>query len=174
VNNNSLLSKVKYKKKTIAMDICRKYVELHDKIKHIRIAMLTLEEDEKGGLRSVPMVTMQTECEGNIWFFTSLDSEKVDQIQRNPNVNLTYADQRGKQYVSITGKAEIIKDENKMKELWKPNMEEYFPGGLNSPDLGLVKVKMEHADFWNENNTTEIWDTSDAVKVENSTWDYEL
>src|SRR5436190_20807907 len=100
------------------MDICNKYVELHNKIKNIKIAMLTF-SDEKGILRSVPMTTMQTECEGNVWFFTSSDSEKVDEIRRNPHINLSYVDQQKEMYVSVSGMAEIVSNKQKMVELWK-------------------------------------------------------
>ena len=147
------------------MDICKKYVELHDKIKHIKIAMLTI-QDEKGYYRSRPMITMKTECEGNVWFFTNLDSEKVEEIKKNPNVNLSYADQEGEIYVSIAGRAEVVNDNQKMEEFWKPVLEEWFPGGLKNNDLALLKIEMEQAEYWDGNSMVEIWDTTAAVKVE--------
>lgn len=147
------------------MDICKKYVELHDKIKHIKIAMMTI-QDEKGYLRSRPMITMKTECEGNVWFFTNLDSEKVEEIHLNPMVNLSYADQAGEVYVSIAGKATLVRDRAKMEELWKPVLEEWFPGGLANNDLALLKIEMEQAEYWNGSNMVEIWDTTAAVKVQ--------
>jgi general stress protein 26 len=145
------------------MDICRKYIELHDKIKNIKIAMLTV-RDDRNRLRSMPMITMQTECEGNIWFFTSLDSEKVDEIKRNNQVSLTYVDQKNEIYVSIEGKAELVDNKEKMRELWKPVMEDWFTGGVESPNLGLLKIEMQQAEYWNGKNMIQIWDTTHAVK----------
>lgn len=147
------------------MDICKKYVELHDKIKHIKIAMLTI-QDEKGYYRSRPMITMKTECEGNVWFFTNLDSEKVEEIRKNPSVNLSYADQAEEIYVSIAGRAEVVNDQQKMEEFWKPVLEEWFPGGLKNNDLALLKIEMEQAEYWDGNSMVEIWDTTAAVKVD--------
>lgn len=146
------------------MDICKKYVELHDKIKHVKIAMMTI-RDEKGYLRSRPMITMKTECEGNVWFFTNLDSEKVEEIHLNPMVNLSYADQAGEMYVSIAGKATVVRDKARMEEFWKPVLEEWFPGGLANNDLALLKIEMEQAEYWDGSNMVEIWDTTAAVKV---------
>jgi general stress protein 26 len=146
------------------MDICKKYVELHDKIKHIKIAMLTIKDDH-GTLRSMPMITMKTECEGNIWFFTNLDSDKVGEIERNSTINLSYTDQEEEVYVSISGRATVVKDNYKMQELWKPVLEEWFPGGLADNDLALLRIEMEHAEYWNGRNMVQIWDTTSAVKV---------
>ena len=145
------------------MDICSKYVDLHDKIKNIKIAMLTL-HDQKGNLRSMPMTTMQTECEGFVWFFTNLDSEKVDEINLNPTVNISYTDRSKEIFVSISGKAETIKKSQKISELWKPYMEEWIPGGLENKDLALLRVEMQQAEYWNGNKMVEIWDFTASVK----------
>jgi general stress protein 26 len=147
------------------MDICNKYVELHDKIKNIKIAMMTV-IDEKGTMRSVPMTTMQTECEGNVWFFTSSDSEKVDEIRKNPHVNLSYANHDKEIYVSVSGIAEVVRDKQKMETLWKPVLEEWFPGGLENNELTLLKVEMQQAEYWDGKSMVQIWDTTAAVKVE--------
>ena len=146
------------------MDICKKYVELHNKIKHIKIAMLAI-HDEHGHVRSMPMMTMQTECEGNVWFFTDLESDKVAEISRNPHVNLSYVDQQDEIYVSIAGRAEIIRDDQKMSQLWKPIMEQWFPGGLKDNSLALLRIEMQQAEYWNGNSMVQIWDTTEAMKT---------
>lgn len=145
------------------MDICRKYVELRDKIKHIRVAMLTV-HGSKGSLRSMPMITVQTDCEGYVWFFTNLESEKVEEIKRDPSVNVSYTDQAAQVYVSISGRAEIVEDRGRIEEYWKPSMQEWFPEGLESSDLALLKIEMLQAEYWNGKNMVQIWDMTDAVK----------
>jgi general stress protein 26 len=152
------------------MDICRKYVELHNKIKNIKIAMLTL-HNESGKLRSMPMLTIKTECEGNIWFFTNLDSDKVNQLRTNPEVNLSYSDQSSEVYVSVSGRAEIVEDKKLVKEFWKPDLEEWLSAGPESNDIALMKVEMVQAEYWNGNNMVQIWDTTDVVKTSNGIHD---
>lgn len=152
------------------MDICRKYVELHNKIKNINIAMLTL-HSENGRLRSMPMITMKTECEGNVWFLTNLDSDKVEEIRKNPQVNLSYSNQAGEVYVSISGTAIIVEDKVKIKELWKSSMEEWLPGGPESNDIALLKIEMLQAEYWDGKNMVQIWDSTDVVKTQNSVHD---
>ncbi|HEY8400509.1 MAG TPA: pyridoxamine 5'-phosphate oxidase family protein [Cytophagaceae bacterium] len=141
------------------METCKKYVELHDRIKNIKTAMLTTMH-ENGCLRSMPMTTMQTECEGNVWFFTNLASLKVDEIEKHRCVNVSYSDVDNETYVSISGKAEVVRDRTKMEELWKPVLKAYFPNGINDPNLALLKVQIEEAEYWDSssNKMVQLWD----------------
>lgn len=148
------------------MVTCKKYTELHDMIKDIKIAMLTTVESN-GCLRSVPMTTMQTECEGLVWFFTNFDSQKVEDIRINNCINVAYSDIHKNVFVSVTGKAEIVKDPIKMEQLWKPVLSAYFPGGLEDPDLGLLKVSIDEAEYWDSRTgkMIQVWEMSkDAVR----------
>lgn len=148
------------------MVTCKKYTELHDMIKDIKIAMLTTVESN-GCLRSVPMTTMQTECEGLVWFFTNFDSQKVEDIRLNSCINVTYSDVHKNVFVSVTGKAEVVKDPLKMQELWKPVLTAYFPDGLEDPDLGLLKVSIDEAEYWDSRTgkMIQVWEMSkDAVR----------
>ncbi|MCR6641129.1 MAG: pyridoxamine 5'-phosphate oxidase family protein [Sporocytophaga sp.] len=148
------------------MVTCKKYTELHDMIKDIKIAMLTTVESN-GCIRSVPMTTMQTECEGLVWFFTNFDSQKVEDIRINNCINVTYSDIHKNIFVSVTGKAEVVKDPVKMQELWKPVLTAYFPDGLEDPDLGLLKVSIDEAEYWDSRTgkMIQVWEMSkDAVR----------
>jgi general stress protein 26 len=61
---------------------------LGELIKDIRFAMLTTVEDD-GSLRGRPMATQQAEFDGDLWCFTGAGSAKVDEIQRERQVNVT-------------------------------------------------------------------------------------
>jgi general stress protein 26 len=148
------------------MVTCKKYTELHEMIKDIKIAMLTTIESN-GCLRSIPMTTMQTECEGVVWFFTNFDSRKVEDILIHNCICVTYSDVHKNLFVSVTGKAEVIKDPVKMQELWKPSLTVYFPEGLDDPDLGLLKVTIDEAEYWDARTgrMVQVWEMSkDTVK----------
>jgi len=56
-------------------------------IEGIDIAMLTT-IDESGELHSRPMDTQKAEFDGTVWFFTYADSDKANDIRRDPRVNL--------------------------------------------------------------------------------------
>ncbi len=116
-----------------------------------RFAMLTT-VDVDGSLHSRPMATMQMDSEGCLWFFTSASSLKVAEAQREQHVNLCYTRADKQDYLSISGTAEVMRDEAKMETLWTPWVKPWFPKGLSDPDLTLLKVKIDRADYWDAPN----------------------
>jgi len=91
---------------------------------------------------------------GNLWFFTSLDSEKTSQISNNPNVYLTYACETESTYLSVEGIASVSNiNRDRMKELFTPMLRAWFPNGLDDPTLALMIVHPLEIDYWinNEN-----------------------
>jgi general stress protein 26 len=123
-------------------------------IKGIRVAMLTTEDDD-GTLRSRPMETQNTEFDGTLWFFTEAGSHKVDEINRREHqVNLSYADPDGNRYVSVSGVATLVRDRAKIDELWSPALKAWFPKGKDDPDVALLKVDVEKAEYWDAPSST--------------------
>ena len=121
--------------------------QLREKIKGIRIAMLTT-VDEDGSLRSRPMATQEAESDGDLWFFTGLSSPKAHEVEQDHRVNLSYADPDDQRYVSISGTGRILRDKSKAKELWNPMLKAWFPEGLDDPNLALLRVAVEKAEYW--------------------------
>jgi general stress protein 26 len=108
--------------------------------------MVTQESD--GNLRSRPMSTNTIDDEGLFWFFTREFSGKVEEIERYPVVNLAYSDPSKNRYVSVTGVAEVVTNRAKIEELWDDVLKAWFPKGLDDPDLALVKVLPDEAEYW--------------------------
>lgn len=122
--------------------------KLQELAKRIDFAMLTT-VDTDGTLRSRPMSTNgEVEFDGDIWFFTYGSSHKVDEIERQPHVNVAFSDPRSQTYISISGTAELITDKAKIKELWKPELKAWFPKGTDEPDIALLKVNGTKAEYW--------------------------
>src|SRR3954470_2266389 len=78
-------------------------------IKDIRFAMLTTVCPD-GSLRSRPMATQRDEFDGVLWFFTSANEPKVREIQSDAHVNVSYADPDKNNYVSLSGRATLVRD----------------------------------------------------------------
>lgn len=121
--------------------------KLGELIKDIKFAMLTTVEED-GRLRSRPMATQQSEFDGNLWFFTNANAPKVDEVQGHQKVNVSYAEPKDQKYVSISGTAELVRDRQKIEELWDPTYKAWFPKGLEDPDLALLKVSIDQAEYW--------------------------
>lgn len=126
--------------------------KLAEMVKDIEFAMLTTVEPD-GSLRSRPMATQKIEFDGDLWFFTRASSPKVDDVEHEQNVNASFARPEGQQYVSVSGKARLVRDRAKIEELWNPAYKAWFPEGLDDPDLALLKVSAEKAEYWDGNSS---------------------
>lgn len=101
-----------------------------------------------GVLRSRPMSTQEFEFDGDLWFFTSDNTHKIDEIEKDNRVNVAYSKPEDNTYLSISGKAEVVKDRAKIEELWSPILKAWFPEGLDDPHLCLLKIAVEQAEYW--------------------------
>ncbi len=126
-----------------------------DLIKHIKIAILVT-FDNDGNLSSRPMAAIQEKFEEDLWFFTDVGSVKIDQIESNPNVLLGYSNPSQNQYVSLNGKAEIVRDHAKTKELWSEMLRVWFPKGVDDPNIALIKVTIDSAKYWDSPSSSMV------------------
>lgn len=129
--------------------------KLIDKIKDIDTAMMTTVEDD-GNLHSRPMRNQQIREDGVIWFFTGYESGKSHEIKKDAHVNLSYAKPSDNLYVSVSGKASLTKDKAKIDELWNPAMKAWFPDGKDDPNIGLIKVTIDKAEYWDAPNSAVV------------------
>ncbi|QEH36116.1 General stress protein 26 [Aquisphaera giovannonii] len=121
--------------------------KLASMIRGIKVAMLTT-QGRDGVLHSRPMATQDVELDRILWFFTAAHSDKADEIRQHPRVNVSYVSAQDHFYVSLAGRAEIVRDREKMAELWSPAHRAWFPKGLDDPDLALLRVEVESAEHW--------------------------
>lgn len=123
------------------------FQEIHDLIKDIRFAMVTFTTAE-GHLHAVPMTTQQHEFDGIVWFIGSKKSELVQNIQNTAQVNLAYSNISDNDYVSINGVAACINDPAMLDQLWSPAYEAFFEQGKSDPDIQLIRVTCNGAQYW--------------------------
>jgi general stress protein 26 len=121
--------------------------KVHELIKGIETAMLTTISEE--GLVSRPMKTQDVEFDGNLWFLTKKDTDKFHELLRNRQVNVVYA---GSSFVSIRGEAELVDSTAKLKEFWNPAYEQLLETTVDDPNLILIKVEAETAEYWDTGN----------------------
>src|SRR5688500_16386238 len=98
-------------------------------IKDIKYTMLTTIDEMDGSLHSRPMTLQESTFDGNLWFFANHSSELARQIEKNPRVNLAFANIKDSSYLSASGQAEILFDRQKAEELWNPVLKAWFPKG---------------------------------------------
>ena len=122
--------------------------KIADLIKSIDFGMLTT-LDAEGRLHSRPMSSnKEVEYDGDVWFFTYASTPKVHEIEKKPYVNVAFSDPKTQTYVSLSGRAELVRDPAKIKELWQPSLKAWFPKGVDEPDIALIKVNADQAEYW--------------------------
>ncbi|MBD2440370.1 pyridoxamine 5'-phosphate oxidase family protein [Nostoc sp. FACHB-110] len=127
--------------------------QLQDLIQGIDYGMLTT-VNEDGSLHSCPMYSNdEIEADGTLWFFTYSNTQRVRDIEHNQQVNVNFTSSQKQRYVSIAGTAQLVKDKNKMAELWKPELKTWFSQGLDEPNLALLKVNIKCADYWDSRSS---------------------
>ena len=134
-----------------------KMAKLSDLIKDVRIAMLTT-VFEGNELHSRPMAYQHPKegFDGTVYFFTRGSSGKVHEMEAAHNVNVSFSDPKGQDFVSISGTAQLSRDEVKMEQLWNPALKAWFPDELKDPDIALLVVDTKSAEYWDGPNSVVI------------------
>jgi len=128
--------------------------KLRELVKEIDFCMLTTVA-ENGDLHSRPMSSNgDIDSDGALWFFTSASSHKVHEVEKLSKVNVSFADPDHQHYVSISGTAQLVRDRNKIDELWRPEFKMWFPNGKDDPDVALLRVSSEKAEYWDSPAST--------------------
>ena len=87
---------------------------LHVLIKEFHTAMLVTHEG--GELRSRPMAIAEVGSDSEIWFSTSFESSKIEEIRKNPRVLVTMQDST--RFVSVGGSCVLSQDRAHIARLW--------------------------------------------------------
>ncbi len=95
-----------------------------------------------------PMSTLEVDEDGALWFFSQASSEKNYEIKSDSRVQLFFNNTKSSEYLSVAGRATIIKDEEKAKELWTAFSKTWFNAGVDDPELSIIKVEPEDIYYW--------------------------
>lgn len=124
----------------------KKLDELYDLIDEIEIAMMTTRRPD-GMLVSRPMATQDRNPMADLWFVTDIGTHKIDEMEHDPHVALSYLDEGSMEWVSVSGTARISQDRETIRELHEPDWKAWFPdeggekdGGPDDPRLALILV----------------------------------
>lgn len=116
-----------------------------DIINHSRIGMLTT-LDEEGSLVSRPLAVQDVRDDGDLWFFTGLGTSQVAHVRTDPRVNVSFG--KNTEWVSVAGTAEVVTDREKIRRMWNQAVEAWFPDGPETPEVCLLRVDSDSAEYW--------------------------
>ncbi|MFJ4207799.1 pyridoxamine 5'-phosphate oxidase family protein [Paenarthrobacter sp. NPDC089675] len=116
-----------------------------DIINHSRIGMLTTLDGE-GALVSRPLAVQDVRDDGDLWFFTGLGTSQVAHVRADPRVNVSFG--KNTEWVSVAGTAEVVTDREKIRHMWNQAVEAWFPDGPETPEVCLLRVDSDSAEYW--------------------------
>ncbi|KAG8702298.1 hypothetical protein FRC12_009220 [Ceratobasidium sp. 428] len=89
-------------------------------------------------------------------FIANNHSYKTDEIEANPNVNLSFFEPSSSHWVSVAGIATLSQDKEKIKKLWSPLTKAWFgdlgdgihKGDENDPRVEIIDVTPSEIRYW--------------------------
>lgn len=129
----------------------KKLEQLYELIDGIEVAMMTTKRAD-GSLVSRPMQTQARRAGTDLWFMTSLETGKIDEVEDEPQVNLGYYKDRTREYVSVSGRARLTQDKALIHELYEADWKAWLgdeggerDGGPDDPRIALIEVIADSA-----------------------------
>jgi general stress protein 26 len=120
----------------------------------VSVCMVTTHAGDK--LRSRPMHAFPERDEGAIYFVTDTRGAKDDEIAAAPDVCLSFADIGDNTFLSITGRAETIRDPGKAEELWSSEAQAWWPRGPQDPAVRVLRVVPAQAEYWDTHGNSVV------------------
>jgi general stress protein 26 len=120
-------------------------VTLQELIERIPVVMMTTINREQQ-LTSRPMLAVQAEGEV-LWFLTRAETDKLHDIAADDRVNVGFVGPSG-EYASVSGRASVSDDRQRVERLWNPTYRAWFPEGLEDPNIVLLRISAERGAYW--------------------------
>lgn len=114
-------------------------------------------------LHGRPMAIAGVEEDGDLYFSSHIDSTKIEEIERDPNVAVTM--QAKMKFASLYGSARVVNDRALIERMWKPDWKVWFPEGKNDPSLCLIRVTATHGEYWDNTGAKGIKYVVEAAKA---------
>lgn len=141
-----MADKTTEKNRDDATPASKKLDDLYKLIDGIEVAMFTTRRAD-GQLVSRPMQAQKRNEVADLWFVTDVDSHKLDELDHDAHVNLSFYKDRTREWVSVAGTARISQDRELIRKVYQPDWRAWFgdqggarDGGPDDPRLALVLV----------------------------------
>lgn len=127
--------------------------EFYALVDGLETAMMTTRTPD-GHLRSRAMANQKPAEGADLWFVTLEHSPKLAEIAADPHVNLSYYRESNREWVSVSGTAAVSRDRAKIRELYAPDWQIWFPkdgdprhGTAEDPRMVLIGVTVHAAEY---------------------------
>lgn len=94
-----------------------------------------------------PMSIQAVDEDGTLWFLSSKESGKNENLESDDRVMLTIQNDSKYQYLLVAGTARVHTDRATIEEHWTPMASSWFDG-KDDPDLTVISVTPREGHFW--------------------------
>ena len=123
---------------------------IHELLSEFDTAMLITHGEDFAHARPMAIAAVEPNCD--VWFFTGRSTPKVQEIHNDQSVLIVCQDEH-RRYVSLSGRAELVADRPKARQLWNDSYKTWFPESADDPDLLLICVHADEAEYWDTRGT---------------------
>lgn len=135
--------------------------DLAEKMRDIDFCTLSTVTDN-GAIAARPMSNnREVDFDGDSWFFADGDARLVSDIAARPQVGLGFQGKSGLLgmrpfFVTVEGEGELIRDKTQFAAHWHKELERWWPDGIDTPGLTLVKVHAKRLHYWDGEEEGEL------------------
>ena len=89
----------------------------------------------------------------------------MEEVGQKNRVCVSYADPDKQNYVSLSGSAHVNADRALVRAHWGESMRVWFPKGVDDPEITVLQVDVEQAEYWDAPSSTmlHLWGYAKAV-----------
>ena len=95
-----------------------------------------------------PMSVLQVDQQGCLWFMSSKESVKNQELENDAEVKLYFQGSQHSDFLELHGYATVSTDKAKIKELWKPVIKTWFTEGIDDPRITVIQVTPTDGYYW--------------------------
>lgn len=122
--------------------------KIRELLKQFPIAFMVTAQDNAIVARPIGVVGDHAAFDGSLWFITDRRSRKVQAIESGATTALLFQNDREGAYLHLTGRAVVVEDAARLKQLYTPVQRTWFPDGLDDPHITLLRFDADTANYW--------------------------
>lgn len=110
-----------------------------------------------------PMGVLKVDDQGSLWFLSSRDSVKNQELENDGDVHLYFQGPGRAEFMELHGYATISTDRAKIDELWTPMARTWFTEGRDDPRITVIRVTPSDGYYWDTRHNQAVAGTKMLV-----------
>ena len=114
-------------------------------LEEVRTGMLGIMDS---GQHMQPMTHFVDAQDETLWFITSQSADLVRAVGMGAQAEYCVIDPEARTHASLLGPITRCSDRRQLEKLWSPAVGAWFEGGIDDPDVALLRLTLREAAVW--------------------------